>query len=190
MHCDDLEWWDAGRVAGRLNREEIHVYLELIHTVVQQKPTQHCKPISLQLKKKNNNPMMSTHIPKGSESMSQNIFFFKVEVTLPNNSKIRMFLVLQHVHLLPRRSIISKLKNCHRQRICWKRDSYFARFCKYISGCSTACLRASQEDASHWPVRRTSKSELCLYLYHHLLLWTWWSLWYNILTIIRNPHKS
>ena len=45
--CDDLDGWDAGRVTGRLNREEIHVYLELIHTVVQQKPTQHCKPIIL-----------------------------------------------------------------------------------------------------------------------------------------------
>ena len=84
---------------------------------------------------------MSTHIPKGSESMSQN-FFFKVKITLPNNSKIRMFLVLRHVHLFPRKPIIFKLKNCHRQRICWKRDSYFARFCKYISGCSTAHLRA------------------------------------------------
>ena len=48
MLCDDLEWWDAGLVAGRLNREEIHVYLELIHTAVQQKPTQYCKAIILQ----------------------------------------------------------------------------------------------------------------------------------------------
>ena len=50
MHCDDLEWWDVGRVAGRLNREEIHVYLELIHTVVQQRLTYQCKAIILQLK--------------------------------------------------------------------------------------------------------------------------------------------
>ena len=37
-------------MGGRLKGEEIHVYLRLIHTVVQQKPTQRCKPIILQWK--------------------------------------------------------------------------------------------------------------------------------------------
>ena len=49
---DDLEWWMVGGVGGRLQREGIYVYIELIHFVVQQKLTQHCKAITLQLKKK------------------------------------------------------------------------------------------------------------------------------------------
>ena len=39
-------------VGGRFKREGTHVCLWLIHIVVRQKPTQHCKAISLQLKKK------------------------------------------------------------------------------------------------------------------------------------------
>ena len=38
-------------MGGRLQREWIQVYLWLIHVVVRQKPTQHCKAIILQLKK-------------------------------------------------------------------------------------------------------------------------------------------
>ena len=49
MLCEDLEGWNSG-VGGRFTREGIHVYLWLIHIVVQQKPTQHCKVITLQLK--------------------------------------------------------------------------------------------------------------------------------------------
>ena len=49
MLCDNLEGLVRG---GRLKRERIHVHLWLIHTVAQQKPTQHCKAIILQLKKK------------------------------------------------------------------------------------------------------------------------------------------
>ena len=41
------------RVGGSAEREGIHVYIEMIHFVVQQKLTQHCKAIILQLKKKN-----------------------------------------------------------------------------------------------------------------------------------------
>ena len=47
MLCDDLEWWDEG-VGGRLNREGIYVYIQLIHFVVQQKLTnigKQCPPI-------------------------------------------------------------------------------------------------------------------------------------------------
>ena len=51
MPCEDLEGWDV-RGSGRgLKREGIYIYLELIHVVVQQKLTQHCKAIILQLKK-------------------------------------------------------------------------------------------------------------------------------------------
>ena len=37
---------------GRRLKEGMYVYLQLIHTVVQQKLAQHCKAIILQLKKK------------------------------------------------------------------------------------------------------------------------------------------
>ena len=53
MLCDDLEVWDEGWVGGRLKRKRIYVYLQLIHVVVQQKLTQHCKAIILQFKKSN-----------------------------------------------------------------------------------------------------------------------------------------
>ena len=39
-------------MGGRLKKEETYVYLGLIHNVVQQKPTQHCKAIIFQFKKK------------------------------------------------------------------------------------------------------------------------------------------
>ena len=40
-----------GGVGGRLKREEIYVYLQLIHIIIQQKPTQNCKAITLQKNK-------------------------------------------------------------------------------------------------------------------------------------------
>ena len=57
MLCDDLEGWGGRWEGGRLRREEIYVcvyiYIWLIHFVVQQKLTQHCKAIIiLQFKKK------------------------------------------------------------------------------------------------------------------------------------------
>ena len=39
---------------GRFRREGTYVYVWLIHIVVWQKPTQYCKTLILQLKKKNN----------------------------------------------------------------------------------------------------------------------------------------
>jgi len=48
--CDDLEGWDRGEDRERLKTEEIHVHLQLVHIVVQQKLTQHCKAVNLQLK--------------------------------------------------------------------------------------------------------------------------------------------
>ena len=49
MLCEYLEGWDGVGVGRRLKREEIYIYLWLIHVVVGQ-PTQHCKAIILQLK--------------------------------------------------------------------------------------------------------------------------------------------
>lgn len=37
MLRDNLEGWDWGEVGGRIKREEIHVFLQLIHIDVQQK---------------------------------------------------------------------------------------------------------------------------------------------------------
>ena len=48
MLCDDLKEWNAG-AKGRVRREGIYVYIELIYIVVQQKLTQHSKAILLQL---------------------------------------------------------------------------------------------------------------------------------------------
>ena len=47
MLCDSLDGWNGG--GGRQAHGDVCV---LIHTVVWQKPTQHCKAITLQLKKK------------------------------------------------------------------------------------------------------------------------------------------
>ena len=52
-------------MGGRSKREGIDVYTQMIHFVVQQKLTQHCKAIILQLKEKN-------HCSLRSESMSEN----------------------------------------------------------------------------------------------------------------------
>ena len=48
--CDDeRSGAGGGEVGGRFKRERIYVYLRLIHDVIRQKPTQHCKEIILQL---------------------------------------------------------------------------------------------------------------------------------------------
>ena len=49
MLCDNLEGRDGVRVGGRLKKEGMYAYLRLIHVVVWQKPTQHCKAATLQL---------------------------------------------------------------------------------------------------------------------------------------------
>ena len=50
MLCDDeRSGAGGGEVGGRFKRERIYVYLRLIHDVIRQKPTQHCKEIILQL---------------------------------------------------------------------------------------------------------------------------------------------
>ena len=52
MLCGDPEGWDGGTVGGRSKREGIYVYIWLIHFVVQQKLTQHCKATILQKKRR------------------------------------------------------------------------------------------------------------------------------------------
>jgi len=47
QHSTDIEL----EVGGRLTRAGIYVYLQLIHIVVWQKPTQHCEAVMLQFKK-------------------------------------------------------------------------------------------------------------------------------------------
>ena len=42
MLCNDLEGWD-GKRGQRLGKEGMYIQLWLIHIVVWQKPTQHCK---------------------------------------------------------------------------------------------------------------------------------------------------
>ena len=61
--CDDPEGWD-GVVGGRSKREGIYVYIQLIHTVVQQELTQHCRTIIPQLKKKRRLSLTATLIPR------------------------------------------------------------------------------------------------------------------------------
>ena len=46
--CDDLDGWAEGS-EGRLTREQKYVYLQLIDLVIQQKLTQQCKAIILQI---------------------------------------------------------------------------------------------------------------------------------------------
>ena len=44
--------WREGEVGRRLEREAMYAYIQLIHAVVQQKLTQHCKATIVQLKNK------------------------------------------------------------------------------------------------------------------------------------------
>ena len=57
MLCGNLEGWEVG---GRFKREGTYVYLWLIHVDVWQKPTQYCKAIIFQLKKKQPNRKAGT----------------------------------------------------------------------------------------------------------------------------------
>ena len=50
MLCDNLEGRDAVGVGGRLKKEGTYAHLWLMHIVLWQKPTQHCKAVTLQLK--------------------------------------------------------------------------------------------------------------------------------------------
>jgi len=54
-------------VGGRFRRDRIYVYLWLIHAVVWQKPTQHCKAIIFQLKVNLKNIFFKTIASSSSE---------------------------------------------------------------------------------------------------------------------------
>ena len=63
----NLEGWDRGGMGRRSKREGIYVYVQLIHAVVQQKLTQHCKALILQLKinkSKTNYPIEKETFPR------------------------------------------------------------------------------------------------------------------------------
>ena len=49
MLCDDLHGFGGGK---RSKRDGIYVYIQLIHFIVQQKITEHCKAITPQFFKK------------------------------------------------------------------------------------------------------------------------------------------
>ena len=51
MLCDNLEGWDGVGGWRKVKREGTYVHLWLIHVDVEQKSTQYCKAIILQLKK-------------------------------------------------------------------------------------------------------------------------------------------
>ena len=59
MLCDNLERWDGGGMRGRLKREEIDVYIQFIHSVVQQKLTALYSNHTPIIKKKEQNPFFS-----------------------------------------------------------------------------------------------------------------------------------
>ena len=65
--CDDLEGWDRGWEA---QDGGTYVYMQLIHTAVQQQPTQHCGVIIFQLKIKDENFKKSVNISKAHKRMS------------------------------------------------------------------------------------------------------------------------
>ena len=48
MLYDDLRAGMGGEVGGRFKKEEVYVYIQLIHIIVQQELTQHCKAIIFQ----------------------------------------------------------------------------------------------------------------------------------------------
>ena len=53
MLCGDLDGWDGvGWEGGPKGRKYTHTHTQLIHFIVQQKLTQHCKATILQFKKK------------------------------------------------------------------------------------------------------------------------------------------
>ena len=80
MLYDNLQEWDG--VGGKSKREGIDVHLRLSHIVEWQKPTQHCKAITLQLKKivlnENSLPPRDFHwVPNGLSRKIQSLFLIR-----------------------------------------------------------------------------------------------------------------
>ena len=59
-------------MGGRIKREQVYVYLWLIHVAVWQKLTKHCKAIILHFKTKNSN----RHTHKNNEQKMQNLKWY------------------------------------------------------------------------------------------------------------------
>ena len=58
----------VGWEGGRLQREGMYVYTQLIHTVVQKELTQHCKAIILQLKIEKKKRIKSQHAERAKQT--------------------------------------------------------------------------------------------------------------------------
>ena len=94
---------------GRLKEEEIYVWLRQIHTVVQKKPTQHCKAIIFQLKIHLKKPSRSTPWPEtcipGPHHLSDLIPFALCPALLANSVFLKQTLP-QHGSLTSFRSLL------------------------------------------------------------------------------------
>ena len=69
-------------LGGRLRRKGIYVYLQLIHIVVQQKPTQHCRAIIFQLK---------IHLKMEKKMIHSNTYFYNRKLERPKGLKTFFF---------------------------------------------------------------------------------------------------
>ena len=65
-----------GWTVGRLKREKIHVYISVIHLVVRQKLTQHCKAVIPQFKKSIDTIMFPVKVPGEAFSVPLLLLFF------------------------------------------------------------------------------------------------------------------
>ena len=63
-----LEGWDGYGVRGRFKKKGTYVYLWLIHVALWQKPTQHCKAIIFQLKKKKRSAQLDNIVSCSTET--------------------------------------------------------------------------------------------------------------------------
>ena len=91
MLCDDLKGWDGG-VGRRLTREGLHVYIRLIHAVVQRTLTQHCKAVMFRLGKK-----LLTHtqtVKSGSSSSTASLLLLIEMDSKPLVPSLAVFCVL------------------------------------------------------------------------------------------------
>ena len=96
MLCDDLDRRDGVEGwGGRSKREETHVYIQLIHFIVQQKLTEHCKAIILQLKKEKENNWCEHCIPSISSCTKEPTVFFSHD---PSSSLHAYMHIFAHRH--------------------------------------------------------------------------------------------
>ena len=63
MFCDGLGFGEGMEVHESIQEEGIYIYINIKVMAVWQKPTQHCKTITLQLKKKKKHDVQSICLP-------------------------------------------------------------------------------------------------------------------------------